>query len=94
MIRVLMTLICLWSSASLAATTCENSCDQQSPDGCWCDAACTTNGDCCDDYDTASHKDSSFVGPPVKIMDLLTDAKSHFDLVASYAESLGESGMD
>ena len=30
--------------------SCEDSCGGSSPGGCWCDAACVSYGDCCDDY--------------------------------------------
>jgi len=32
-----------------AESTCVGHCDSVSPGGCWCDAMCIPNGDCCDD---------------------------------------------
>ena len=30
--------------------SCNGSCSKQAPDGCWCDTACVSYGDCCSDY--------------------------------------------
>jgi hypothetical protein len=32
------------------STSCVGACGDISVDGCWCDADCVVNGDCCDDY--------------------------------------------
>jgi hypothetical protein len=37
-------------TAQALVGSCEYSCGEQSPDGCWCDQQCTSLGDCCDDY--------------------------------------------
>ena len=33
-----------------AGNSCADICDKQAPDGCWCDAQCVENDDCCPDY--------------------------------------------
>ncbi len=34
-----------------ALNSCADNCDGQAPSGCWCDAQCDANGDCCPDKD-------------------------------------------
>ena len=42
---------------------CAGNCSGQDPDGCWCDAECVANGDCCvDACDACGHCASSCVG--------------------------------
>jgi hypothetical protein len=36
-----------------AEVSCSDSCGQQAPGGCWCDAVCQDYGDCCGDQKTA-----------------------------------------
>jgi hypothetical protein len=37
------------NNVSTPPPSCQGACGAQSPDGCWCDAACTGAGDCCPD---------------------------------------------
>jgi hypothetical protein len=48
-----------------ADDSCERNCGGQAPAGCWCDSACTSFTDCCDDFcDFCSEIDPIFCGEP------------------------------
>lgn len=60
---------------------------------CQCNSRCTQYGDCCEDYATVCATGSASVAP-VKMLDLLADAKSHLDLLSEYAACGGISGSN
>lgn len=43
-----------------SAPSCVEQCGGSSPDGCWCDTACVSYGDCCPDYAAECNPDSCF----------------------------------
>jgi len=52
--------------APAPTTSCKGSCGDESADGCWCDAACASYGDCCDDYQAACAERSPASGMCVR----------------------------